>query len=89
VDANAADLEASILALLDAAAAGATIGPADAVQAVVANRALRPGALTPDAAARAAALRLAAAGKVEILVGARVVEPSTARGEIRIRRVRT
>lgn len=38
--------------------------------------------------ARAAARRLVAAGEVEITQGGSVVEPSTARGPIRIRRVR-
>ena len=36
--------------------------------------------------ARRAARRLAAAGRVEIVQGGRVVDPSTAKGEIRIRR---
>ncbi len=36
--------------------------------------------------ARRAARRLAAAGEVEIVQGGRVVDPSTAKGEIRIRR---
>ncbi len=38
--------------------------------------------------ARAAARRLVAAGEVEITQGGRVVDPSTAKGPIRIRRVR-
>jgi len=36
--------------------------------------------------ARAAARRLVAAGDVEIVQGGRVVDPSTAKGAIRIRR---
>ena len=39
--------------------------------------------------ARAAARRLAAAGEVDIVLGSSVVDPSTARGAIRIRRVRS
>jgi hypothetical protein len=38
--------------------------------------------------ARAAARRLVAAGKVEITQGGEVVDPDTARGPVRIRRVR-
>jgi hypothetical protein len=38
--------------------------------------------------ARRAARRLVAAGEVEIVQGGRVVDPSTAKGPIRIRRVR-
>jgi hypothetical protein len=37
--------------------------------------------------ARAAARRLVAAGEVEITQGGRVVDPSTCKGPIRIRRV--
>lgn len=75
---DASALETAILVLLDAGAAGATISPNDAV--------LGDPAL--EQAARAAARRLAAAGEVEIVVGGVVVDPSTARGAMRIRRVR-
>jgi len=77
------------LAQLDAAAVGATVSPDDAARAVIMSTGAA--AQTPglDAAARAAALRLAAAGEVEIMVGSRVVDPSMARGAIRIRRVRS
>jgi hypothetical protein len=76
-------LEAAIRAQLTARARGATICPSEAARAVA-----------PEAAewrplmerARAAARRLVARGEVEITQRGRVVEPSTARGPIRIRR---
>jgi len=76
-------LEASILDLLDARAASATICPSEAARVV-----------DPDGwqdlmePARQAARRLVAAGDVEITQGGHVVDPSTAKGPIRIRRVR-
>jgi hypothetical protein len=88
VDPNAAALEAAIVALLDAAPNGATIRPADAARVVAAAQGRPQGLTTLGAPARTAALRLAAAGEVDILVGSRVVDPSTARGDISIRRIR-
>lgn len=74
------DLEATILALLDRRAGGATICPSDAA------RALAPADWRPlMERARSAARRLVAAGSVEITQGGRVVDPSTAKGPIRIR----
>jgi Protein of unknown function (DUF3253)/Uncharacterized protein conserved in bacteria (DUF2256) len=76
-------LEAAIVTLLDQRARGATICPSDAARAV-----------DPDGwrslmePARSAARRLVVAGTVEITQGGRVVDPSTARGPIRIRLVR-
>ena len=78
-----AALEAAILALLDERAAGATICPSEAARMVGAEEwreLMEP--------ARRAARRLVDAGSVEITQGGRVVEPSTARGPIRVRRVR-
>jgi Protein of unknown function (DUF3253)/Uncharacterized protein conserved in bacteria (DUF2256) len=74
-------LEASIVALLGERAGGATICPSEAARAVGADawRSL----MEP---ARAAARRLVAAGQVDITQGGRVVDPSTAKGPIRIRR---
>jgi len=75
-------LEAAILTLLDKRAAGATICPSEAARAVAGEgdwRAL----LEP---ARRAARRLVAADQVEITQSGRVVDPSTAKGPIRIRR---
>lgn len=74
------ELERVILELLDGRAGGATICPSEAA------RALGGDWRTRMESARAAARRLVAAGRVEIVQGGRVVDPSTARGPIRIRR---
>jgi len=79
---EAPDLEQVILGLLRQRAAGASICPSDAA------RAARPAgwrALMDDV--RSAAARLADRGEVEITQAGHVVDPSTARGPIRIRRV--
>lgn len=76
-------LEASIRALLAAGARTATICPSDAARAVGTDDTWRD-LLEP---ARRAARRLVAAGEVVITQGGRVVDPSTAKGAIRIRRV--
>ena len=74
-------LEEAIVALLSKRAAGATICPSE-----VARK------LFPDdwrermEDARRAARRLVAAGLIEITQGGRVVDPSTARGPVRLRR---
>ncbi len=75
-------LERSILDLLDARGAGKTICPSDAARAVGDADTWRD-LMEP---ARRAARRLVAAGDVEITQGGRVVDPSTARGPIRIRK---
>ena len=80
------ELEASIRSLLAGRAGDATICPSEAARAVggadeTAWRAL----MEP---ARRAARRLVAAGEVEITQGGRVVDPSTAKGPIRVRRAR-
>lgn len=75
-------LERAILDLLDARAAGATICPSEAARALGGEWRER---MEP---ARAAARRLVAEGEVEITQGGRAVDPSTAKGPIRIRRVR-
>ena len=74
-------LEEAILDLLDARAASATICPSEAARAVGGEdwRDL----MEP---ARQAARRLVARDMVEITQGGRVVDPSTAKGPIRIRR---
>ncbi len=76
-------LERTILELLDTRAAAATICPSDAARAVGGDdwRDL----MEP---ARRAARRLVAAGVVQITQRGRVVDPSTARGPIRVRRAR-
>ncbi|MEJ5868416.1 DUF2256 and DUF3253 domain-containing protein [Pseudokineococcus sp. 5B2Z-1] len=75
------DLEAAVLRLLDARAPGATICPSEAARAV-GGEDWRP-LMEP---ARAAARRLAAAGEVEVTQRGSVVDPSTARGPVRLRR---
>lgn len=77
------ELETTILALLEARAHDATICPSDAARAVGGDTwrdLMEP--------ARAAARRLVTAGEVVITQGGTVVDPSTAKGPIRIRRVR-
>lgn len=76
-------LEQAILSLLDARAGGATICPSEAARLVGEDDWHNLMEL-----ARAAARRLVAAGDVVITQGGAVVDPSTARGPIRIRRVR-
>ncbi|KQT91619.1 hypothetical protein ASG49_11495 [Marmoricola sp. Leaf446] len=79
-------LEASILDLLAGRRGGSTICPSEAARAV--------GGDADDAwrelmePARRAARRLVAAGEVEITQGGKVVDPSTAKGAIRIRKAR-
>jgi hypothetical protein len=81
-------LQASLVELLDRRAAAATVCPSEAARAVAAGEG-RPDAwrdlMEP---ARAAARRLVEAGRVEITQGGHVVDPSTARGPIRVRRAR-
>jgi hypothetical protein len=74
-------LERAILDLLGARAASATICPSEAARAVGGE-----GWRDLMEPARQAARRLVAADAVEITQGGRVVDPSTARGPIRIRR---
>ena len=75
-------LERDILSLLEKRAATATICPSDVARAAAED--WRP-LMEP---VRRAARRLVAAGEVEITQGGHVVDPSTAKGPIRIRRVR-
>ncbi len=83
INATDAALEAAILELLAARAGGATICPSEAARAVGGDD-WKP-LMEP---ARRAARRLVAAGSLEITQGGRVVDPSTARGPIRLRRTR-
>ena len=78
-----ATLEATMRALLARTAAGSTICPSEVARAVAHDdwRSL----MEP---VRAAARRLVAAGEAEITQGGRVVDPSTAKGPIRVRPVR-
>ncbi|MDH2444052.1 DUF3253 domain-containing protein [Amnibacterium sp. CER49] len=83
VDATDRALEAAIDSLLDARAASATICPSDAARRVSPDD-WRP-LMEP---ARRAARRMVARGEAEITQGGSVVDPSTAKGPIRIRRPR-
>jgi len=87
-------LEAAILDLLSRRSAGATICPSEAAK-VVGGQGDSDGDLGGDAdgddwremmePARRAARRLVAKGTVVITQGGKVVDPSTAKGPIRIR----
>jgi hypothetical protein len=87
VDPTERALEGSILELLDARAASATICPSEAARAV-AGAERRDDWRELMEPARRAARRLVAAGEVEITQAGHVVDPSTAKGPIRIRRTR-
>lgn len=80
-------LEASILLLLSHRTGGDTICPSEAARAVggPAEEDWRP-LMEP---ARRAARRLVAAGEIEITQKGRTVDPSTAKGPIRLRKRRT
>ncbi len=74
-------LESSIRSLLDSRKGGATICPSEAAREVGGEEwrdLMEP--------ARRAARRLVAAGEVEVTQGGTVVDPSTAKGPIRVRR---
>ena len=80
-------LEAAIIALLETRSQGSTICPSEAVRALdprVTREALR----AQMERARRAARRLVNAGRLEIVQRGRVVDPSTARGPVRLRRRR-
>ena len=80
------DLEAAILRLLAQRPRGATMCPSEAALAVGgADEAQWRPLMEP---ARRAARRLVASAEVEITQGGRVVDPSTARGPIRVRLTR-
>lgn len=77
-------LEESIRSLLSGRTAGVTICPSEAARVVAGDDDEAWRALMEPA--RRAARRLVAAGEVEITQGGRVVDPSTAKGAIRVRR---
>ena len=83
VDGTDRALEAAIGALLDARARTSSTCPSEAARAVAPD-AWRP-LMEP---ARRAARRMVARGEAEITQGGSVVDPSTAKGPIRIRRPR-
>jgi len=74
-------LEAAILDLLGQRSGGASICPSEAARVVATDDQWRP-LMEP---ARRAARRLVAEGQVVITQGGAVVDPSTAKGPIRIR----
>lgn len=76
-------LEEVTLSLLAGRAGSSTICPSEVARAVGSEESWRS-LMEP---ARRAARRLVATGEVEITQGGRVVDPSTAKGAIRIRRV--
>jgi len=76
------ELEMTILRLLDDRASGASICPSEAAK-VVGGADWHP--LMEEV--RSAARRLVVEGQVVITQGGRVVDPSTAKGPIRIRRL--
>ena len=79
-------LEAAITDLLGQRAASSSICPSDAARAVGGQDEEAWRALMEPA--RRAARRMVARGEVEVTQGGRVVDPSTAKGAIRIRRAR-
>ena len=75
------ELEGAILELLDQRAAGATICPSEAAKMV--GDAEWRSLMEPT---RSAARRLVASGETVMTQGGSIVDPSTAKGAIRIRR---
>ncbi|MEM9531715.1 MAG: DUF3253 domain-containing protein [Pseudomonadota bacterium] len=84
VPAEDQELETLILTLLEQRAADATICPSEAARRAAAAGDWRD-LMEP---VRCAARRLVARGQLEIVQGGRPVDPSTARGPIRLRRPR-
>ncbi len=82
------ELERTTLALLDARARTSTICPSEVARAVAGADAEEAAWRALMEPARMAARRLVAEGQVEITQGGRVVDPSTAKGAIRLRRTR-
>ena len=80
--ADDAALEAAILKLLEGRARSASICPSEAARQVFPE-----GWAAKMEATRRAARRLVAAGKIQITQQGRVVDPSTARGAIRLRKI--
>lgn len=76
-------LERAILDLLERRARGATICPSEAARAVAGDGDGWRDLMEP---ARSAARRLVTSGKVVITQKGQIVDPSTAKGPIRIRR---
>jgi hypothetical protein len=86
VSAADAELEERIRSMLAQRAATSTICPSDVARSISADEAEWRPLMEP---VRRAARRMVAAGEVEITQGGSVVDPSTAKGPIRIRRRKT
>ncbi len=84
-DAKAAELEAEILRLLAERGVGKTICPSEVARSVAGSEAREAWEPLMEPA-RAAARRLVSKGAIEITQGGRVVDGSTAKGPIRLRR---
>jgi hypothetical protein len=84
-----AALDAALVRLLDARAATGSVCPSEVARTVAAERGLEDeewrALMEP---ARAAARRLVASGGAQVTQGGRVVDPSTAKGPVRVRRPR-
>ena len=82
------ELETAILALLDQRSRSTTICPSEAARQVAGDTGVADDRVWRELMepARAAARRLVASGEVEITQQGRVVDPSTAKGPVRIRR---
>ncbi len=85
---QSAELEQSILRLLEQRDPTSTICPSEAARAVAGPTAEEGAWRDLMEPARRAARRLAASGEVEITQGGKVIDPATATGPIRIRRRR-
>jgi hypothetical protein len=80
-------LESAIIRLLADRARGATICPSEAARLVARDQGIEgEGWRELMEPARSAARRLVAAGEVDIVQKGRVVDPSTAKGALRLRR---
>ena len=79
------DLEERIRSMLDKRAATSTICPSDVARDVTSNEDEWRALMEP---VRRAARRMVANGEVEITQGGSVIDPSTAKGPIRIRKKR-
>lgn len=82
-------LEAAIVVLLDDRKRGASICPSEAARSVASAKGADDSWRELMEPARRAARRLVAAGAAEITQGGMVVDPSTAKGPIRIRKADT
>jgi hypothetical protein len=83
-----AELETALRELLATRAGSATVCPSEAARRVALKEGTEDGWRELMEPARMAARRLVARGEVQIVQGGRAVDPSTAKGPIRIRRAR-